>query len=98
MQILLAIGLLSVLTVVPLFVTAQRRSETSMSSPVLDGLELPSYAFVHGKWFNGESFDLRTVYAVDDRLTFQKPKRIDKTLDPKGTYVIPPFGKLTITI
>lgn len=50
-------------------------------------------AFVNGKWFDGALFKSKVVYAVDGKFTFQKPKRVDKTLDLKGTYVIPPFGE-----
>ena len=55
--------------------------------------ELPSYAFLNGKWFDGESFKSRVVYAVDGRFTFQKPKAVNKTLDLKGAYVVPPFAE-----
>jgi Amidohydrolase family len=94
MRIVKVIGLLLVLAVPLAAVQAQRRTAgTAGLSPIVDGLELPSYAFVNGKWFDGESFNPRTVYAVDGRLTFRKPKRVDKTLNLKGAYVIPPFGE-----
>lgn len=54
---------------------------------------VPSYAFVNGKWFDGNSFVPRTVYVVDQRLAFKKPARIDQTIDLKDGYVIPPFAE-----
>ena len=53
----------------------------------------PSYAFVNGLWFDGKSFKPLTVYAVDGRFTFRKPTRVDRTLNLKGAYVLPPFAE-----
>lgn len=53
----------------------------------------PSYRFVNGFWFDGDSFKQRTVYAVDGRFTLRKPARVDRTLNLSGTYVIPPFAE-----
>lgn len=58
-----------------------------------DKLGPPSYAFVNGLWFDGKSFKPLTVYAVDGRFTFRKPTRVDRTLNLKGAYVIPPFAE-----
>jgi predicted amidohydrolase YtcJ len=52
-----------------------------------------SYTFVNGLWFDGESFKPLTVYAVDGRLTFRKPTRVERTLNLKGAYVIPPYAE-----
>jgi len=52
-----------------------------------------SCAFVNGKWFDGESFESKTVYSINGRLTATKPRRVGRTLDLKGTYVIPPFAE-----
>jgi imidazolonepropionase-like amidohydrolase len=59
-------------------------------------LQLPaplSWAFLNGLWFDGQSFKSQTVYAVDGRFTFLRPKNVDRTLDLKGTYVVPPFAE-----
>jgi hypothetical protein len=45
----------------------------------------PNIALVNGKWFNGKSFDARTVYSVNGRFTFSKPGHLDRTLDLAGT-------------
>lgn len=54
--------------------------------------EPSNVALPNGKWFNGTSFDARTAYSVKGLLTFQKPSRIDRTIDLAGLYIIPPFG------
>jgi hypothetical protein len=50
-------------------------------------------ALVNGKWFNGKSFETRTLYAVNGRFTAKKPARVDRTLDLSGTWIVPPFGE-----
>jgi hypothetical protein len=45
-----------------------------------------------GLWFDGTGFRPRSFYSVDGALTTKKPKRIDRTVDLHGRYVIPPFG------
>jgi imidazolonepropionase-like amidohydrolase len=50
-------------------------------------------ALLNGQWFNGKSFELRTGYSVNGRLTFKKPARVARTLDLAGTWIIPPFGE-----
>lgn len=51
-----------------------------------------TYAFTHGRWFDGTRFVTETVYAVDGALTRRRPPRIDRTLDLGGGFVIPPFA------
>lgn len=50
-------------------------------------------AFTNGSWFNGASFETRTGYSIGGRLTFRRPTHIDRTIDLKGGFVIPPFGE-----
>lgn len=52
----------------------------------------PNTALVNGHWFNGYSFEPRTVYSVDGRFTSKKPERIDRTLDLTGLWIIPPYA------
>jgi hypothetical protein len=52
----------------------------------------PNTALVNGKWFNGHSFEPRTLYSVDGKFTSQKPDHIDKTLDLAGMWIVPPFA------
>lgn len=52
-----------------------------------------SVAFINGNWFNDATFDARTVYSIDGRLTFRSPARVDRTLDLSGAYVVPPFAE-----
>jgi len=51
-----------------------------------------SYAFVHGRWFDGTSFVAETFYAVSGALTRRRPARIDRTIDLAGGFVVPPFA------
>ena len=50
-------------------------------------------ALVNGQWFDGMSFQPRTVYSVGGRFTSSRPARVDTTLDLAGTWVVPPFGE-----
>ena len=50
-------------------------------------------AFTNGAWFNGSSFEIRTGYSIDGRLTFRRPSHVDRTIDLKGGFVVPPFGE-----
>jgi imidazolonepropionase-like amidohydrolase len=52
----------------------------------------PTTALINGKWFDGKSFQARTLYSVGGRFTSQKPSRLDKTLDLAGLWVIPPLA------
>lgn len=51
-----------------------------------------NFAFVNGQWFNGRSFERRTAYSVDGRLTFKEPAQVDRTVDLSGSWVVPPFA------
>jgi imidazolonepropionase-like amidohydrolase len=50
-------------------------------------------ALVNGKWFNGESFEARTVYSEDGLFTFKKPAHVVRTLDLAGAWIVPPFAE-----
>jgi hypothetical protein len=50
-------------------------------------------AFVDGRWFTGTGFEEKTAYAVDGVLTFERPARLDATIDLARGYVVPPFGE-----
>lgn len=50
-------------------------------------------AFVKGKWFNGASFEARTGYSVNGRLTFKKRAHVDRTVDLSGAWIVPPFAE-----
>ena len=66
------------LALVPLSLLAQNNSIIALSN---------------GRWFDGRSFELRTAYSVDGRLTFRKPARVDRTIDLAGTWIVPPFAE-----
>jgi hypothetical protein len=50
-------------------------------------------AFTNGNWFNGSSFETRTGYSIGGVLTFRRPAQVDRTIDLKGGFVVPPFGE-----
>src|SRR6516165_4245549 len=54
---------------------------------------VPTIAYEHGRWLIGDSFVERRVYSVADRLTFARPRRVDKTIDLHNGYVVPPFAE-----
>jgi len=53
----------------------------------------PNYEFKNGRWFNGQSFEKGTWYAVDGRLSKDKPKGNVDEVDLQGGYVVPPFAE-----
>jgi hypothetical protein len=50
-------------------------------------------AFANGRWFDGNTFRSRTVYCVNGLLRFDKPARVDRTLDLSGAWIVPPFAE-----
>ncbi len=52
-----------------------------------------SSAFINGRWFDGQGFQPATWYAVQGRLTQQRPAAPVETVDLSGLYVVPPFGE-----
>jgi predicted amidohydrolase YtcJ len=52
-----------------------------------------SIEFINGRWFNGESFETKTMYAVGGLFSNQKPKKVDTTIDLETKYCVPPFGE-----
>jgi len=50
-------------------------------------------AFTNGSWFNGESFEQKTGYSIGGVLSFRPPSSVDRTIDLKGGFVIPPFAE-----
>ena len=48
--------------------------------------------FANGQWFNGSSFEHRTMYSVNAHFTLTKPASIDRTLNLEGTWIVPPFA------
>lgn len=51
-----------------------------------------TYKFINGNWFDGKSFRKRDFYAVDGIFANKTPRKIDKTIDLKNGYAIPPFA------
>ncbi|MDC6367519.1 MULTISPECIES: amidohydrolase family protein [Flavobacteriaceae] len=53
-----------------------------------------SIKLVNGKWFNGSTFESKTVWVKNGILNFTNENTENDTIiDLKGKYVIPPFGE-----
>lgn len=71
----------------------------ALASGCAGGLSAPAtsqttvYAFVNGRWFDGEGFQPDTWYSVQGRLTRQAPPAPVQTVDLSGLYMVPPFGE-----
>ncbi len=50
------------------------------------------FAFVGGRWFDGERFVDRTAWSVDGVFVDAAPVNVDETVYLDGLYVVPPFG------
>ena len=48
--------------------------------------------WTNGLWFDGRQFRKTSFYSAEGVLTTKKPARVDRTVDLKGGYVVPPFG------
>ena len=51
------------------------------------------YAFVNGRWFDGQGFQAATWYSVQGCLTRIPPQGRVETVDLSGLYMVPPFGE-----
>lgn len=49
--------------------------------------------YVNGRWFNGETFEQKTVYVVDGILRTHHDGSVDATVDLQGKYIVPPFAE-----
>ncbi len=52
-----------------------------------------TYAFINGRWFDGQNFENKRFYSIKGVLTSQKPIQVDSVIDLTNKYVIPPFGE-----
>ncbi len=65
----------------------------SLSLPLMAQTQTPNTKFINAHYFNGYGFDTGTIYSVNGHFSFDKPSRIDSTIDLKGLYLLPPFGE-----
>lgn len=49
--------------------------------------------FINGFWFDGKTFQAKTVYSLNGILAFNFKGKIDSTVDLQNSYVIPPFAE-----
>ncbi|MEM7187371.1 MAG: amidohydrolase family protein [Bacteroidota bacterium] len=47
----------------------------------------------NGLWYNGETFEKKSVWTKDGLLEFEKVREVDTVIDLSGKYVIPPFAE-----
>ena len=55
-------------------------------------LQPETFQFNNGQWFNGKTFKRRILYSVNGLLTKKRPAKIDRIVDLKNGYVIPPVA------
>ncbi len=53
----------------------------------------PVIALTNGRWFDANTFQARTAYSVGGLFRFEKPARVDRTLDLAGAWIVPPFAE-----
>lgn len=46
-----------------------------------------------GRWFDGRRFEERALYVVDGRFSLERPTLVDRVVDLRGGYALPPFGE-----
>ena len=68
-------------------------SSSSKASHQTMPSESDSYAFLNGRWFDGQGFQAATWYSVQGRLTRTPPQGRVETVDLSGLFVVPPFGE-----
>ena len=66
---------------------------TFLVTPRLPAQEASTVAFVNGRWFDGRSFQTRTVYSVNGVLRFAEPQASGRTIDLSGAWVVAPFAE-----
>ncbi|HRH46882.1 MAG TPA: hypothetical protein PKY82_34870, partial [Pyrinomonadaceae bacterium] len=49
--------------------------------------------FINGLWFDGKTFQAKTVYSINGVLSFKPNTKIDSTIDLRQSYIIPPFAE-----
>jgi imidazolonepropionase-like amidohydrolase len=47
----------------------------------------------NAQWFDGQGFQRGTLYVVDGKFTAQKPKRVNRSMDLKNQFLIPPLAE-----
>jgi len=67
---------------------------SAASAQVASSLQnAPTLELTNGNWFNGRSFERKTAYTVAGQLTFRRPAHVDRTIDLRQGFVVPPFGE-----
>ena len=52
-----------------------------------------SFALVNAQWFDGQGFKKGTLYIVNGKFTAQKPARVNRRMDLKNQFMIPPLAE-----
>lgn len=47
---------------------------------------------INGNWFNGKSFEKKTVWVKDGLLSFENTEKVDTVIDVSNRFIIPPFA------
>nr|WP_298869357.1 amidohydrolase family protein [uncultured Allomuricauda sp.] len=61
---------------------------------VKKNLDSPVMKLIGGHWFNGETFEKKTVWLKEGLINFKSTgKEVDTVIDVSGKYIIPPFAE-----
>ncbi len=52
-----------------------------------------SIAFINGNWYNGDTFEKKTVWLKNGVIRFNELNHVDTIIDLSANYVIPPFAE-----
>ncbi|WP_077036268.1 amidohydrolase family protein [Pelomonas sp. KK5] len=52
-----------------------------------------SFALVNAQWFDGQGFRKGALYVVNGKFTDKKPARVNRRMDLKNQFMIPPLGE-----
>src|ERR1044071_1818529 len=63
------------------------------SQPGPPAIAPPNTVLRNGLWFNGRTFEPRTLYSVGGHFMTKKPAHVDRVLDLEGAWIVPPFGE-----
>lgn len=80
--------LLALLTACSLLPAQAQTPDASFKASAPLSLELRN-----AQWFDGQGFKRGTLYVTDGKFTAQKPKRVNRRLELKSQFLIPPLAE-----
>ena len=71
---------------------AEAQAQTPPPPPFVASAPL-NLMLKNAQWFDGQVFKRGTLYVVDGKFTLQKPKRVNRSMDLKNQFLIPPLAE-----